>query len=367
MTATEKIEKLIDLITLAAIPSVGPNRLYNLINHFGSAAEVLSASKDDISEIPGLGRTLAELIYQNLNRSEAESIVEDIIKREWNFVLYNDPEYPEPLKNIQDKPPYLFYAGSLVPADANAVAIVGSRDGTENGRLFAKQLGEALAQRKVTVISGMARGVDTAAHRGALDASGRTIAVFGSSLDTIYPPENKDLAFRIRESGAIISEFLPGTIPGAHNFPRRNRIISGLAQGVVVVEAAERSGALSTASHALAQNREVFAVPGPPRTKYSKGTNRLIKDGAELLMSVNDIFEQLPRLIHNARAAQVRKTENLTNTEKSILNHFGDGPVHIDVLSRELNTPVSELLQILLALELRGIIQELSGKRFILN
>jgi len=240
LTKTVKIEKLIDLITLTSIPGVGPNRLYNLISHFGSASKMLSASKDDIAEIPGIGITMTDTLHENRDRSGAEKIAEEIIKREWNFVLYDDPEYPESLKNIPDKPPYLFYIGSLEQTDLNAVAVVGSRDGTENGRLFAGQLGEALAQRKVTVVSGMARGIDTAAHRGAIDEGGRTLAVFGSSLENLYPPENRDLASKIKESGAIISEFLPGTIPSPHNFPRRNRIISGLSQGVVVVEAAER-------------------------------------------------------------------------------------------------------------------------------
>jgi len=223
-----------------------------------------------------------------------------------------------------------------------------------------------LAENNVTVISGMARGIDTAAHRGALKSGGRTIAVFGSSLDIIYPPEGREIAEKITQSGCIFSEFLPGTVPYGPNFPKRNRIISGLSQGVVVIEAAEKSGAISTALHAISQNREVFAVPGPPRRESSKGTNMLIKQGAKLLTTIDDIFAELPRLRGNVKARQVENFDNLTDMEKSIIRLFAEGPVHIDKISRKLEKPIPDLLQILLALELKGIIKELSGKRFIL-
>jgi DNA processing protein len=213
----------------------------------------------------------------------------------------------------------------------------------------------------------MARGIDTAAHRGALNAGGRTIAVFGCSLDIIYPPEGREIGRRIAQSGCLFSEFLPGTKPYGPNFPRRNRIISGLSQGVVIIEAAERSGALSTASHALAQNREIFAVPGSPRHERSAGTNKLIKEGARLLTSIEDIFSELPRLKGKVKAGLADQTIDLNETEKAVINHFADGPIHIDKLSRKLDSPVPELLQVLLALELKGVVKELSGKRYVLS
>ncbi len=367
LNANERIEKLTDLITLNAIEGIGPNRMYALIDRFGSAGAVLAKSKADLLDIPGIGESLANTIVNGQNRRAADDVVKTIIKLGWKVITFDDDRYPQPLATLPDKPPCLFYLGEYLETDKNAIAIVGSRLASEEGRLFAGQLSMALAERGVTVVSGMARGIDTAAHRGTLDAGGRTIAVFGCSLDIIYPPEGRDLANRIIQSGAIFSEFLPETKPLGPNFPRRNRIISGLSEGVVVIEAAERSGALSTASHALAQNREVFAVPGSPRARHSTGTNMLIKQGATLLTSVDDIFEQLPRLVHKTKMVKAEHTEELTDGERKILRFFDEGPIHIDKLTRLADAAISDLMQILLALELKGIIKELSGKRYILN
>jgi DNA processing protein len=367
LTKRDRKEELIDLITLASIEGVGVNRLYQLTDASGSAGKALSCSISDLTDIPTIGREIASRIKENQNREKACQVVEEIIKRQWGFYLFNDPDYPSPLKNIADRPPYLFYLGDYREADTNAIAIVGSRTASEEGRLFAENLASALAENSVTVVSGMARGIDLSAHRGVLKTGGRTIAVFGSSLDIIYPPEGKETARKIVESGAIFSELLPGTMPYGPNFPKRNRIISGLSQGVVVIEAAERSGALSTAGHALIQNREVFAVPGSPRSEMSRGTNKLIKEGAKLLTSIEDIFVELPRLKGRVTVEQVRKMDDLTATEQKIIQLFAEGPLQIDILSRRLNTPVPDLLQVLLALELKGIIKELSGKRYILN
>lgn len=363
----DRFENLGTLIALCSIGGIGVNRFYQLVGRFGSAEKTLEASVSQLTDIPGIGRDIASRIREEQDRKKAKEVVAEIAKRGWHFFLYTDSDYPAPMQEIPDRPPFLFYMGDYCEQDDNAIAIVGSRSASEEGRLFAENLGSALAQSDVTVVSGMARGVDMAAHRGALNSGGRTIAVFGCSLETIYPPEGKELARKITESGAIFSEFLPGTVPYGPNFPKRNRVISGFSQGVVVIEAAERSGALSTASHAIAQNREVFAVPGSPRSEMSRGTNKLIKDGARLLTSVEDIFQELPRLKGQVKARQVKSIEGLTDTEKKILESFTDGPVHIDYLSRTLNRSPPEVLQILLALELKGIIKELSGKRYILN
>jgi len=369
MNSTDKKrwKRLEQIIALSLIEGVGLKRIHELLNHFGSAEAVLKADKDSLTEIPSVSAKIADRIRKCTTTDEAAEIVAKIKKLEWDFFLFDDPGYPESLKNIPDPSPYLFFKGTYSSEDQLAIAIVGSRQASESGLIFAGNLAETLVQKGVTVISGMARGIDTAAHKGALDAGGRTIAVWGSSLDIIYPPENRNLAEKIIQAGCIMSEFQPGTIPNGPNFPRRNRIISGMAQGVVVIEAAEKSGALSTANHALAQNREVFAVPGSPRSATSRGTNRLIKEGAILLTSVEDIFDELPRLDNNLKAAKAKKNVELTESEKNLIDLFDDKPIHIDVLSREMASPVTDLMPILLALELKGIIKELSGKRYILN
>ena len=307
MTDKNRKETLVDLITLSSIDGIGPNRLYQLIGSLGSAEKVLQSSISQLNQVPGIGRQIASDIREKQNRPESEKIVHRITELGWKYFIYTDKDYPQPLKNISDKPPHLFYLGEYSDKDHNAIAIVGSRTASESGKLFAEQLASALAQHNITVISGMARGIDTCAHRGALKSGGRTLAVFGSSLDIIYPPEGKKNAAEIINKGCIFSEYPPGTEPYGPNFPKRNRIISGLSQGVVVIEAAERSGALSTAGHALAQNREIFAVPGSPKSSTSRGTNKLIKDGAVLLTSVEDIFDALPRLKGRAIAKQVKK------------------------------------------------------------
>ncbi len=369
MSSTDRSrpEKLEALITLSEVEGVGVIRLYQLLNYFGSAEKALEASISQLTEVAGIGRDTASNIKESQNRRKAHELAAEIERRGWKYFLYDDSDYPAPLQNVQDRPPYLFYIGEYTKEDTNAIAIVGSRSASEEGRLFAENLGMALAQSGVTVVSGMARGVDFAAHRGCLNAGGRTIAVFGCSLEIIYPPEGKELARKIAGSGAVFSEFLPGTIPQGTNFPKRNRVISGLSQGVVVIEAAERSGALSTASHAISQNREVFAIPGSPRSEMSRGTNKLIKEGARLLTSVEDIFQELPRLKGQVKAGQVKSFEGLSDMETRIIESFADGPVHIDNLCRTLESSLPELLQLLLALELRGIVRELSGKRYTLN
>ncbi len=369
MSSTDKKrwKKLENTIALSLIEGVGLKRIFELLKRFGTAEAVLKADKNQLHDLPGVSVKLAERIRSCTTHGEAADIVGKIKKLDWKFLLLDDPDYPEALRNISDPPPFLFYKGTYVKSDRLAIAIVGSRKASESGLIFANTLAGALTQKGVTVISGMARGIDTAAHKGAIEAGGRTVAVWGSSLDVIYPPENRNLSEKIVESGCLISEFFPDTIPNGPNFPRRNRIISGMSEGIVIIEAAEKSGALSTANHALAQNREVFAVPGSPRSATSRGTNRLIKEGATLLTSVEDIFEALPLLDNNLKAEKAKKDVELTATEKNLIDLFDDKPIHIDVLSREMAQSVTELMPILLALELKGIIKELSGKRYILS
>lgn len=363
----KKQKNLERIIALSGLDGIGTRTLIELLRRFGDAEAVFKADRAELEEIPRIRKATVEAILGFSEKNERREAVGRIAKLGWNCLIAGDSDYPKPLETIDDRPAFLFYQGNYIETDQNAVAIVGSRKASEGGLIFARQLGTSLAERGITVISGMARGIDTAAHRGALEAGGRTIAVLGSSLDKIYPPENRELARQISESGAVVSEFLPETIPEGHNFPRRNRIISGLSYGVVVIEAAERSGALSTANHALSQNREVFAVPGSPRSETSRGTNRLIKEGARMVTSVDDIFEELPMLDNRVRRERAKRDIELLPVEKKLIDLFDDKPVHIDMLCRAQNVSVTELMPILLALELKGVIKELSGKRYILN
>lgn len=278
--------------------------------------------------------------------------------------------YPTNLKYIYDPPPALYIKGNIIPQDNIAIAVVGSRQASYYGLKNAQELAFELAAGGITIISGLARGVDSAAHRGALKAGGRTIAVLGSGLNMIYPEENKGLAEEISRNGAVVSEFPQDTPPHRHNFPRRNRIISGLSLGVLVVEAAKRSGALITVGFALEQGREVFALPGKIDSFTSQGTHDLIKQGAKLVESTEDIIEELEPL----RACQVNQTEseskakiepNLPEEEKQVYSCLSCEPLHIDELAQKVNLSYGRLLTCLLKLEYKKLVKELPGKTFI--
>lgn len=294
-------------------------------------------------------------------------------------ITVDDAEYPKILKTLHRPPKALYLNGSFKEEDDFAVAIVGSRRASMYGLEMGEKLGYDLALRGVTVVSGMARGIDSAAHRGALRANGRTIAVMGSGHGHIYPPENKKLYERIAESGAVISEFENDVKPLAQNFPIRNRIISGLALGIVVVEAAKDSGALITADFALEQGREVFAVPGKISSVTSEGTHELIKDGARLVQNAEDIMEELG--LHEVeperggekalREEKISKKVNryiynsLTDDERKVYKILSDEPLYIDDLVKESKVELSKAPKVLLALELKRLIKELPGKQFI--
>ena len=289
------------------------------------------------------------------------------------MVALGEQGYPMLLKEIADPPPAIFVRGALVEADGLAVAIVGSRRPSLAGARLTWDLAADLAGAGFTIVSGLARGIDTAAHRGALAAGGRTIAVLGSGVDVVYPPENADLAGAIADHGAILSELLPGTAPRKQHFPRRNRLISGLAMGTVVVEAGEKSGALSTAGFALDQNRTVFAVPGSPGHARSKGANRLLKEGARLVEAAEDVLEDLaPQLSPVGRAAQLRmpllpggSQSNLSPDEVQVVTLLSDTPVHVDEMARHLGMGAHSVLALLLALETRGLVKALPGKFYV--
>ncbi|UCD62735.1 MAG: DNA-processing protein DprA [Candidatus Zixiibacteriota bacterium] len=367
MTNKELKERLVDTICLLNIPGVGRARFNRLVKSLGSAANVLHASTAELEAVTGISRSIAEDIRDKRNPDEARQAAARIVQLGWTVLFPDRPGFPGALVNIADTdiPPVLFASGPC-DEDTKMVAIVGTRHPTEQGRMFAYNLAASLTQAGIAVVSGMAEGIDAAAHKGALDAGGHTVAVWGSSLDVPYPPSNKGLADRIAAQGVILSEYLPETPPERANFPERNRIISGLSEGVVVVEAGRKSGALITAEHALGQGRELFAVPGQPSQKMSEGANTLIKKGARLLTSVEDIFEELPLLRGHVLTKKFTRLPDMTDIEKKLVHMVTAGPRQIDEISRDMELPTAELMEFLLALEMKGVIRELSGKRFAL-
>jgi DNA processing protein len=363
---SELKEKLTDAIALLNVPGIGRGRYNKLIQAFGSPSSVLEASVYELEAVPGISHEIASTIKTSFNRENASRIASHIVQLGWAVLFPDQSEYPIQLLTISDYPPILFRIGEPAADENKMIAVVGTRHPTEKGRLFTFKLASALAQAGITVVSGMAEGIDSAAHKGALDGGGKTVAVWGSSLDHVYPSSNRGLAEKIKTSGAVYSEYFPDTRPDPVYFPERNRIISGLAEGVVVVEAGKKSGALITARLALEQSRELFAVPGSPDAPMSAGTNDLIKNGAKLLTSADDIFEELPRLKGEVLAKRITQLPDMTDVEKKIVHAFASGPLQIDQLSRTIELPVTELMEFLLALELKGVVRELSGKRFVL-
>lgn len=368
MTNKELREELTHAVALLRIPGVGRGRYHRLVKAFGSAEKALAANVSQLETVIGISHAIATEIKTRCDLETAGQIAARVIQLGWTVHLPEKPDYPERLLNIPtaDIPPVLFCEGLAGDADEKMIAIVGTRHPTEQGRMFAYSLAASLAKAGITVVSGMAEGIDSAAHKGALEAGGRTAAVWGSSLDIVYPPSNKTLALKIREQGLVYSEYLPQTDPNKAHFPERNRIISGLSDGVVVVEAGQRSGALITANYAIEQSRELFAVPGQPGSKTSEGSNFLIKQGARLITSVEDIFDELPRLKGEVLSKQFSRLPDLTEPERKIVALFASGPRQVDQISREMVLPVPEVMEYLLALELKGVVKELSGKRFVL-
>jgi len=364
---TAKKADLIARLALLDTPGLGAITLIRLVSAFGSAEEALGKSESEYRQRADIGPEVAARLAAGVDLSAASKSVERMRELGWKVLLDSDGDYPPALRMISSRPTQIYYFGEIRENDSAAIAIVGTRDATEEGRAFAHRLGADLSTQGVTVVSGMARGIDTAAHRGALSAGGRTFAVLGSSLDYNFPPDIRKTLDDIIENGAVISELPPDAPPFPENFPKRNRIIAGLSQGVIVVEAPERSGALLTARDALDQNRELFAVPGFPTRRMSSGCNELLKTGATPLTSASDVFSALPRLKRETKAHQTTRLEALTPFEERIVRHFTDGPKQIDTLARDMETGVTELLPTLLALELKGIVREMSGKRFALS
>lgn len=352
-------------LALVSIKDIGPKSIKKLIGVFGSAKAVFSASERALSEIVQSRRARAIKEFQGWDLLEKE--MKTLRASGVRLISYGDAEYPAYLKEIPDSPPVLYTRGKFVEEDRYAVAIVGTRMPTQYGVLQAENISYELARMGFTIVSGFARGIDTAAHRGALKAGGRTIAVMGSGIDVPYPPENLSLVEKIAASGAVTTEFSPGTPPNRENFPKRNRIISGLSLGVLVVEAAKDSGSLITAGLALEQGKEIFSIPGNVTSVNSKGTNELIKKGAKMVLGANDILEELAPVLKGFLKKSVKKNvklPELSHEEKNLIRALGPEPRHIDEIARELNLNAQKILSILLSLELKGVVRQAAGKKF---
>ncbi len=371
MAEPDADERLLDLIQLTSVPGVGPQTWRMLMERFGSAGRALSATGAQLSSVSGVGPKLAKKISQARDEIDAGEVLALCRKLGVSIVARGDPEYPAALENIPDPPGLLYVRGTIEPRDELAIAVVGSRRCTPYGARMAERLAGALARTGFTVVSGMARGIDAAAHRGALATGGRTIAVLANGLASIYPPEHEDLARAIAESGAVVSEMPMQQAPLPGLFTQRNRIISGIALGVLVVEATPRSGSLSTARHAMEQNREVFAVPGPADSLSSRGCHRLIRDGARLVETVDDIIEQLGPLSHEIRTdpgePSVRDPRELalSDLERSLLGQLDDAPAGVDELIVRSGMTPSQVLATLSVLEVKRLAKRLPGHRFV--
>jgi DNA processing protein len=360
------MEDLTYWIALSMVPDIGPVGARKLLTVFGKPKNIFDAGFDALTAVEGIGLQRAINIKAFSSWKEVEDKIQVMGKRGIKAVLIGEPSYPEMLKEIGDAPVILYTKGEIQPQDRFAIAIVGSRKLTHYGASAAEDISGNLAFMGFTVVSGMARGVDSICHKGALKAGGRTIAVLGSGPDVPYPPENKTLMDKIADSGGVVSEFPPGTPPDKENFPRRNRLISGLSLGVLVIEATAGSGALITARYALEQGREVFAVPGNITSSNSEGTNELIKKGAVLTRRAEDIVEELAPVLKGFIRARDKIKIEITDEEKGICNLLSGEPKQIDVIFRESGLPASKALGILLGLELKGAVKQITGKRFYL-
>jgi len=361
-------------LALRGISGVGPVLFHRLIQAFGNPTQVFQRSPGELRGLRGVSFALAEAILGFRHWDRVEEHLARLKAFGAEMLTLDDPRYPVRLTEIPFPPPLLFVKGDILPEDSLALAIVGTRGATYYGRKTCRSLARELARRQVTVVSGLARGIDTAAHQGALEGGGRTLGVLGCGLDVVYPPENRELYGRIQERGALITEYPLGTPPEAQNFPRRNRLISGLALGVLVVEAGVKSGAAITAQCALEQGREVLAVPGPVNSPTSLGPHRLIQQGAKLVQGVDDILAELPKVGVPARAA-AEATEGISlptrpghfRVDDPLLPLLGADPLQLEELVQASRLPAPEVMSRLTLLELQGLVRELPGKCYVLQ
>lgn len=356
-------------LRLQMVQGIGPRIFTELVKTFGSPADVLAASPSAIRSVPGVGEKLCRQISL-AGEIKIEPLLDCCQGHGIRILSRNGEQYPKRLNEIIDPPSILFSKGEFQPGDDLAIAIVGTRHATRHGLNAAQQLARGLALAGLTIVSGLARGIDAAAHRGALAVGGRTIGVLGGGILKMYPPEHQTLADEIAESGAVVSELPPNQAPKSGSFPRRNRIVTGLSLGVIVVEAADRSGALISARLASEQGREVFAVPGRMTDRMSSGTNALIRDGVTLIQSVDDVLEQLGPLPTTA-TIQTAQGESLAirspaelklnDQETLLLQLITEEATEIDWLIQSSELPASRVLSTMSVLEMRRLIKRVSG------
>ena len=345
------------------IKGIGAVRMQALLRHFGDLEAAWKAAPIELARA-GLSGKVIERILQARQNVDLEKLWLKIESQGIKILTWEDETYPQRLKEIEQPPPVLYIRGDYLPDDLFAVAIVGTRRVTPYGRQITEELSAYLATNGITVISGLARGVDAIAHQTAVKAGGRTIGVLGSGVDKIYPPEHRGLAEKMMAQGAIVSDYAPGTPPDAANFPPRNRIVSGLSLAVVVIEAGETSGALITAEFAAEQGREVFAVPGSILAPQSKGTNKLIQNGALPLLSVNDLMQALD-LTRMGEHKAARKAIPSDETEARLMNVLGEEPLHVDEIRNQTELPIEKVSATLALMELKGMVRQVGGMNYV--
>ncbi|MBU0528359.1 DNA-processing protein DprA [bacterium] len=363
-----KIDQIVAIFNLLNVPKVGPQKVRNLVSKFNTPESIFSLSEQELCSVEGIDQKSAKAIRSFKDFEIGEKLAKETISYGISIITLWDKEYPQLLKKIYDPPVILFTIGKPLEKKEDAVAIVGTRSATQYGKRITKKLATELSSQNIVIVSGLARGIDTVAHTATVQNKQRTIAVLGSGLDIIYPSENRKLAESILENGTIVSEFPIGTKPEASNFPKRNRIISGLCHATIVVEAGNKSGAILTALNAVDQNRELFAVPGRIDDKQSLGCIRLIRNGAIPVQNGEQVIDNIKnQLYHPISPVQQKILLDLTNEEQNVLKYLSNDPIHIDLLSEKSGIGVTSLLGILLSLELKGAIMQIGGKQFVIS
>jgi DNA processing protein len=345
------------------VKGIGAVRMQALQDYFGDLERAWNAPYVSLCET-GLNPKICERIVQLRSQVDLEKYWQKIISQNIQVITRDEADYPRLLNEISQPPPVLYVKGNLTLADEWAIAIVGTRKLSHYGRQAAEEFAQSLAEHKITIISGLARGVDAVAHKAAIEAHGRTFAVLGSGVDRIYPAEHKQLAESIIEHGAVISDYAPGTAPDSGNFPPRNRIIAGLARATIVIEAGEQSGALITAEFAANQGRDVYALPGSIYSPQSKGTNRLIQNGARPLIDIRDLLQDLQVELIQERTELI-KTVPLDMFEQKIMDLLSQEPQHVDELTQLSQMPVSQVSAYLSMLELKGAARQVGGMKYV--
>jgi DNA processing protein len=363
-------EEQVAALRLSQVVGIGPKLFQELIDHFGSATKVLKATPTELREVNGIGQKVARAIVMAESEIQVDELLQLCQKNSIQIIFRNESIYPRLLSEIHDPPNLMYIRGTLLPSDQIAIAIVGSRHATNYGIQTADKFARGLSLAGFTIVSGLARGIDQAAHRGALAAGGRTLAVLGSGVLDIYPPEHDELAREIQNQGAILSELHPLAAPRGSAFPQRNRIVTGLCLGTIVVEAGERSGALISARMAMEQGREVFAVPGRIDSRMSQGCHRLIRDGAKLIQNVDDVLEEFGPLVAPVKTSPTETVRHpaefkLNERETTVLQAIETHPTSIDEIVAKTQLPVHHILATISALEMRRLVKRISGSSLV--